>query len=147
MSLQLINYSIIYALWSLDDILVQAEAQKQVFDEQNNKAIDENDFQPTTPADLESAPVEQKSTADFDALIQSKDDISSDSSSFDQLQHELTSNKTAEPEAALKFDTSSLNFSPAAAPVEKAAEPEVKAEPAALDFNFSLDSAPADSKN
>ena len=133
---QLLNH--IRAL-GLDDILVQAEAQKQVFDEQNNKAIDGIDFQPTTPADLESAPVEQKSTADFDALIQSKDDISSDSSSFDQLQHELTSNKTAEPEAALKFDTSSLNFSPAA-------EPEVKAEPAALDFNFSLDSTATEAK-
>ncbi|WP_179993539.1 MULTISPECIES: fimbrial protein FimV [unclassified Acinetobacter] len=141
---QLLNH--IRAL-GLDDILVQAEAQKQVFDEQNNKAIDGIDFQPTTPADLESAPVEQKSTADFDALIQSKDDISSDSSSFDQLQHELTSNKTAAPEAALEFDTSSLNFSPAAAPVvEKAAEPEVKAEPAALDFNFSLDSTAAEAK-
>ena len=140
---QLLNH--IRAL-GLDDILVQAEAQKQVFDEQNNKAIDGIDFQPTTPADLESAPVEQKSTADFDALIQSKDDISSDSSSFDQLQHELTSNKTAAPEAALEFDTSSLNFSPAAAPVEKAAEPEVKAEPAALDFNFSVDTAPATEK-
>ena len=63
---QLLNH--IRAL-GLDDILVQAEAQKQVFDEQNNKAIDGIDFQPTTPADLESAPVEQKSTADFDALI------------------------------------------------------------------------------
>lgn len=140
---QLLNH--IRAL-GLDDILVQAEAQKQVFDEQNNKAIDGIDFQPTTPADLESAPVEQKSTADFDALIQSKDDISSDSSSFDQLQHELTSNKTAAPEAALEFDTSSLNFSPAAAPVEKAAEPEVKAEPAGLDFNFSLDSTATEAK-
>ena len=141
---QLLNH--IRAL-GLDDILVQAEAQKQVFDEQNNKAIDGIDFQPTTPADLESAPVEQKSTADFDALIQSKDDISSDSSSFDQLQHELTSNKTAAPEAALEFDTSSLNFSPAAAPVvEKTVEPEVKAEPAALDFNFSLDSTAAEAK-
>ncbi|UIP24777.1 fimbrial protein FimV [Acinetobacter towneri] len=114
---QLLNH--IRAL-GLDDILVQAEAQKQVFDEQNNKAIDGIDFQPTTPADLESAPVEQKSTADFDALIQSKDDISSNSSSFDQLQYELTSNKTSEPEA--------------------------KAEPTALDFNFSLDSAPAEAK-
>ena len=141
---QLLNH--IRAL-GLDDILVQAEAQKQVFDEQNNKAIDGIDFQPTTPADLESAPVEQKSTADFDALIQSKDDISSDSSSFDQLQHELTSNKTAAPEAALEFDTSSLNFSPAATPaVEKTVEPEDKAEPAGLDFNFSLDSTAAEAK-
>ncbi len=46
---QLLNH--IRAL-GLDDILVQAEAQKQVFDEQNNKAIDGIDFQPTTPADL-----------------------------------------------------------------------------------------------
>ncbi|UIZ58005.1 fimbrial protein FimV [Acinetobacter sp. SCLZS86] len=140
---QLLNH--IRAL-GLDDILVQAEAQKQAFDEQNNKVIDGIDFQPTTPTVLESTPLEQKSTVDFDALIQSKDDISSDSTSFDQLQHELTSNKTAPPEAALEFDTSSLNFSPAAAPVEKAAEPEVKAEPAALDFNFSVDTAPATEK-
>ena len=139
---QLLNH--IRAL-GLDDILVQAEAQKQVFDEQNNKAIDGIDFQPTTPADLESAPVEQKSTADFDALIQSKDDISSDSSSFDQLQHELTSNKTAEPDPALEFDTSSLNLSPAAV-VEKTVEPEDKAEPAGLDFNFSLDSTATEAK-
>ncbi|OFE42783.1 fimbrial protein FimV [Acinetobacter towneri] len=115
---QLLNH--IRAL-GLDDILVQAEAQKQVFDEQNNKAIDGIDYQPTTPKVLESAPVEQKSTAGFDALIQSKkDNISSDSTSFDQLQYELTSNKTSEPEA--------------------------KAEPAALDFNFSLDSTATEAK-
>ena len=114
---QLLNH--IRAL-GLDDILVQAEAQKQAFDEQNNKVIDGIDFQPTTPTVLESTPVEQKSTVDFDALIQSKDDISSNSTSFDQLQYELTSNKTSEPEA--------------------------KAEPAALDFNFSLDSTATEAK-
>lgn len=114
---QLLNH--IRAL-GLDDILVQAEAQKQAFDEQNNKVIDGIDFQPTTPTVLESTPVEQKSTVDFDALIQSKDDISSNSTSFDQLQYELTSNKTSEPEA--------------------------KAGPAALDFNFSLDSTATEAK-
>lgn len=114
---QLLNH--IRAL-GLDDILVQAEAQKQAFDEQNNKVIDGIDFQPTTPTVLESTPVEQKSTVDFDALIQSKDDISSNSTSFDQLQYELISNKTSEPEA--------------------------KAEPAAVDFNFSLDSTATEAK-
>lgn len=132
---QLLNH--IQAL-GLDDILVQAEAKKQLFDEQNNKAIDGIDFEPTT---VDTVITEQKSTADFDALIETKNEIHSEStSSFDQLQHELTSNKTTDTAAGLEFDTSSLNLSPAA-PVEKVAEPEVKAEPAALDFNFSVDTA------
>ncbi|WP_168461060.1 fimbrial protein FimV [Acinetobacter sp. A1] len=132
---QLLNH--IQAL-GLDDILVQAEAKKQLFDEQNNKAIDGIDFEPTT---VDTVITEQKSTADFDALIETKNEKHSEStSSFDQLQHELTSNKTTDTAAGLEFDTSSLNLSPAA-PVEKVAEPELKAEPAALDFNFSVDTA------
>ena len=132
---QLLNH--IQAL-GLDDILVQAEAKKQLFDEQNNKAIDGIDFEPTT---VDTVITEQKSTADFDALIETKNEIHSEStSSFDQLQHELTLNKTTDTAAGLEFDTSSLNLSPAA-PVEKVAEPEVKAEPAALDFSFSVDTA------
>lgn len=115
----------------LDDILSQAEAKKASHAHEDIAEKSANE-----------APTAAPSSLDFTAPVSTPNQTAS----FDQLQHELTSNKTAEPEAALKFDTSSLNFSPAAAPVEKAAEPEVKAEPAALDFNFSVDTAPATEK-
>ncbi|MCO8052873.1 fimbrial protein FimV [Acinetobacter towneri] len=115
----------------LDDILSQAEAKKASHAHEDIAEKSANE-----------APTAAPSSLDFTAPVSTPNQTAS----FDQLQHELTSNKTAEPEAALEFDTSSLNFSPAAAPVEKAAEPEVKAEPAALDFNFSVDTAPATEK-
>ena len=108
----------------LDDILSQAEAKKASHAHEDIAEKSANE-----------APTAAPSSLDFTAPVSTPNQTAS----FDQLQHELTSNKTAEPEAALKFDTSSLNFSPAA-------EPEVKAEPAALDFNFSLDSAPTEVK-
>ncbi|WP_371971756.1 fimbrial protein FimV [Acinetobacter sp. AL9] len=108
----------------LDDILSQAEAKKVSHAHEDIAEKSANE-----------APTAAPSSLDFTAPVSTPNQTAS----FDQLQHELTSNKTAEPEAALKFDTSSLNFSPAA-------EPEVKAEPAALDFNFSLDSAPTEVK-
>ena len=115
----------------LDDILSQAEAKKASHAHEDIAEKSANEVATATPSSL-----------DFTAPVSTPNQTAS----FDQLQYELTSNKTAEPEAALEFDTSSLNFSPAAAPVEKAAEPEVKAEPAALDFNFSVDTAPATEK-
>jgi FimV-like protein len=115
----------------LDDILSQAEAKKASHAHEDIAEKSANE-----------APTAAPSSLDFTAPVSTPNQTAS----FDQLQHELTSNKTAAPEAALEFDTSSLNFSPAAAPVEKAAEPEVKAEPAALDFNFSVDTAPATEK-
>ena len=116
----------------LDDILSQAEAKKASHAHEDIAEKSANEVATATPSSL-----------DFTAPVSTPNQTAS----FDQLQHELTSNKTAEPEAALEFDTSSLNFSPAATPVvEKAAEPEVKAEPAALDFNFSLDSTAAEAK-
>lgn len=110
----------------LDDILSQAEAKKAIHSHEDIVEKSANEVPTTAPSSLDlTTPV---STPNQTA-------------SFDQLQHELTLNKTAEPDAALEFNTSSLNLSPAAAPmVEKAAEP------AALDFNFSLDSAPAEAK-
>ena len=108
----------------LDDILSQAEAKKASHAHEDIAEKSANEVPTATPSSL-----------DFTAPVSTPNQTAS----FDQLQHELTSNKTAEPEAALKFDTSSLNFSPAA-------EPEVKAEPTALDFNFSLDSAPTEVK-
>ena len=108
----------------LDDILSQAEAKKASHAHEDIAEKSANE-----------APTAAPSSLDFTAPVSTPNQTAS----FDQLQHELTSNKTAEPEAALKFDTSSLNFSPAA-------EPEVKAEPAALDFNFSLDSTAAEAK-
>lgn len=110
----------------LDDILSQAEAKKAIHSHEDIAEKSANEVPTTAPSSLDlTTPV---STPNQTA-------------SFDQLQHELTLNKTAEPDAALEFNTSSLNLSPAAAPmVEKAAEP------AALDFNFSLDSAPAEAK-
>ena len=108
----------------LDDILSQAEAKKASHAHEDIAEKSANE-----------APTAAPSSLDFTAPVSTPNQTAS----FDQLQHELTSNKTAEPEAALKFDTSSLNFSPAA-------EPEVKAEPTALDFNFSLDSAPTEVK-
>lgn len=116
----------------LDDILSQAEAKKASHAHEDIAEKSANE-----------ALTAASSSLDFTAPVSTPNQTAS----FDQLQHELTSNKTAEPEAALEFDTSSLNFSPAATPVvEKAAEPEVKAEPAALDFNFSLDSTAAEAK-
>ena len=116
----------------LDDILSQAEAKKASHAHEDIAEKSANEVATATPSSL-----------DFTAPVSTPNQTAS----FDQLQHELTSNKTAEPEAALEFDTSSLNFSPAAAPVvEKAAEPEAKTEPAALDFNFSLDSTAAEAK-
>ncbi|MEN8427938.1 fimbrial protein FimV [Acinetobacter towneri] len=116
----------------LDDILSQAEAKKASHAHEDIAEKSANE-----------APTAAPSSLDFTAPVSTPNQTAS----FDQLQHELTSNKTAEPEAALEFDTSSLNFSPAATPVvEKAAEPEVKAESAALDFNFSLDSTAAEAK-
>ncbi|WP_291331430.1 fimbrial protein FimV [Acinetobacter sp. UBA801] len=116
----------------LDDILSQAEAKKASHAHEDIAEKSANEALTAAPSSL-----------DFTAPVSTPNQTAS----FDQLQHELTSNKTAEPEAALEFDTSSLNFSPAATPVvEKAAEPEVKAEPAALDFNFSLDSTAAEAK-
>ena len=108
----------------LDDILSQAEAKKASHAHEDIAEKSANEALTAAPSSL-----------DFTAPVSTPNQTAS----FDQLQHELTLNKTAEPEAALKFDTSSLNFSPAA-------EPEVKAEPAALDFNFSLDSAPTEVK-
>ena len=108
----------------LDDILSQAEAKKASHAHEDIAEKSANE-----------APTAAPSSLDFTAPVSTPNQTAS----FDQLQHELTSNKTAEPEAALKFDTSSLNYSPAA-------EPEVKAEPAALDFNFSLDSTAAEAK-
>ncbi len=108
----------------LDDILSQAEAKKASHAHEDIAEKSANE-----------APTAAPSSLDFTAPVSTPNQTAS----FDQLQHELTSNKTAEPEAALKFDTSSLNFSPAA-------EPEVKAEPAALDFNFSLDSTASEAK-
>ncbi len=108
----------------LDDILSQAEAKKASHAHEDIAEKSANE-----------APTAAPSSLDFTAPVSTPNQTAS----FDQLQHELTSNKTAEPEAALKFDTSSLNFSPAA-------EPEVKAEPAALDFNFSLDSTALEAK-
>ena len=116
----------------LDDILSQAEAKKASHAHEDIAEKSANEALTAAPSSL-----------DFTAPVSTPNQTAS----FDQLQYELTSNKTAEPEAALEFDTSSLNFSPAATPVvEKAAEPEVKAEPAALDFNFSLDSTAAEAK-
>ncbi len=116
----------------LDDILSQAEAKKAIHAHEDSAEKSANEAPTTAPSSL-----------DFTAPVSTPNQTAS----FDQLQYELTSNKTAEPEAALEFDTSSLNFSPAAAPVvEKAAEPEAKTEPAALDFNFSLDSTAAEAK-
>ena len=116
----------------LDDILSQAEAKKASHAHEDIAEKSANEALTAAPSSL-----------DFTAPVSTPNQTAS----FDQLQYELTSNKTAEPEAALEFDTSSLNFSPAAAPVvEKAAEPEAKAEPAALDFNFSLDSTAAEAK-
>ena len=116
----------------LDDILSQAEAKKASHAHEDIAEKSANE-----------APTAAPSSLDFTAPVSTPNQTAS----FDQLQHELTSNKTAEPEAALEFDTSSLNFSPAATPaVEKTVEPEVKAEPAALDFNFSLDSTAAEAK-
>ena len=116
----------------LDDILSQAEAKKASHAHEDIAEKSANEVPTTAPSSL-----------DFTAPVSTPNQTAS----FDQLQYELTSNKTAEPEAALEFDTSSLNFSPAAAPVvEKAAEPEAKTEPAALDFNFSLDSTAAEAK-
>ena len=116
----------------LDDILSQAEAKKASHAHEDIAEKSANEVATATPSSL-----------DFTAPVSTPNQTAS----FDQLQYELTSNKTAEPEAALEFDTSSLNFSPAAAPVvEKAAEPEAKTEPAALDFNFSLDSTAAEAK-
>ena len=116
----------------LDDILSQAEAKKASHAHEDIAEKSANEVPTATPSSL-----------DFTAPVSTPNQTAS----FDQLQHELTSNKTAEPEAALEFDTSSLNFSPAAAPVvEKAAEPEDKAESAGLDFNFSLDSTATEAK-
>lgn len=116
----------------LDDILSQAEAKKAIHAHEDIAEKSANEVPTTAPSSL-----------DFTAPVSTPNQTAS----FDQLQHELTLNKTAESDAALEFNTSSLNLSPAAAPVvEKAAEPEEKAEPAALDFNFSLDSAPAEAK-
>lgn len=110
----------------LDDILSQAEAKKAIHAHEDIAEKSANEVPTTAPSSL-----------DFTAPVSTPNQTAS----FDQLQHELTLNKTAESDAALEFNTSSLNLSPAAAPmVEKAAEP------AALDFNFSLDSAPAESK-
>lgn len=116
----------------LDDILSQVEAKKASHAHEDIAEKSANEVPTATPSSL-----------DFTAPVSTPNQTAS----FDQLQHELTSNKTAEPEAALEFDTSSLNFSPAAAPVvEKAAEPEDKAESAGLDFNFSLDSTATEAK-
>ncbi|WP_180051876.1 fimbrial protein FimV [Acinetobacter sp. YH12099] len=115
----------------LDDILTQAEAKKASY---VRESIEEKSADETS---------QSASNASLDFTAPSS--TPNQTASFDQLQHELTSNKTTDTAAGLEFDTSSLNLSPAA-PVEKAAEPEVKAEPAALDFNFSLDSTAAEAK-
>ena len=116
----------------LDDILSQVEAKKASHAHEDIAEKSANEVPTATPSSL-----------DFTAPVSTPNQTAS----FDQLQYELTSNKTAEPEAALEFDTSSLNFSPAAAPVvEKTVEPEDKAEPAGLDFNFSLDSTATEAK-
>ena len=114
----------------LDDILSQAEAKKASHAHEDIAEKSANEALTAAPSSL-----------DFTAPVSTPNQTAS----FDQLQHELTSNKTAEPEAALEFDTSSLNFSPAA-------EPEVKAEPSAspaekvkpLDFTFDLTPSPAE---
>ncbi|MBF4519642.1 MULTISPECIES: fimbrial protein FimV [Acinetobacter] len=115
----------------LDDILTQAEAKKASY---VRESIEEKSADETS---------QSASNASLDFTAPSS--TPNQTASFDQLQHELTSNKTTDTAAGLEFDTSSLNLSPAA-PVEKAAEPEVKAKPAALDFNFSVDTAPATEK-
>ncbi len=116
----------------LDDILSQAEAKKASHAHEDIAEKSANEVPTATPSSL-----------DFTAPVSTPNQTAS----FDQLQHELTSNKTAEPDPALEFDTSSLNLSPAAAPaVEKTVEPEDKAESAGLDFNFSLDSTATEAK-
>lgn len=116
----------------LDDILSQAEAKKASHAHEDIAEKSANEVATATPSSL-----------DFTAPVSTPNQTAS----FDQLQYELTSNKTAELDPALEFDTSSLNLSPAAAPVvEKTVEPEDKAEPAGLDFNFSLDSTAAEAK-
>ena len=115
----------------LDDILTQAEAKKASY---VRESIEEKSAEETS---------QSTSNAGLDFTAPSS--TPNQTASFDQLQHELTSNKTTDTAAGLEFDTSSLNLSPAA-PAEKAAEPELKAEPAALDFNFSVDTAPATEK-
>ena len=116
----------------LDDILSQAEAKKASHAHEDIAEKSANEVATATPSSL-----------DFTAPVSTPNQTAS----FDQLQHELTSNKTAELDPALEFDTSSLNLSPAAAPaVEKTVEPEDKAESAGLDFNFSLDSTATEAK-
>ena len=116
----------------LDDILSQAEAKKASHAHEDIAEKSANEVPTATPSSL-----------DFTAPVSTPNQTAS----FDQLQHELTSNKTAEPDPALEFHTSSLNLSPAAAPaVEKTVEPEDKAESAGLDFNFPLDSTAAEAK-
>lgn len=116
----------------LDDILSQAEAKKAIHAHEDSAEKSANEAPTTAPSSL-----------DFTAPVSTPNQTAS----FDQLQHELTSNKTAELDPALEFDTSSLNLSPAAAPVvEKTVEPEDKADPAGLDFNFSLDSTATEAK-
>lgn len=115
----------------LDDILTQAEAKKASY---VRESIEEKSAEETS-----------QSAANTGLDFTAPSSTPNQTASFDQLQHELTSNKTTDTAAGLEFDTSSLNLSPAA-PVEKAAEPELKAEPAALDFNFSVDTAPVTEK-
>ncbi|NLN58108.1 MAG: fimbrial protein FimV, partial [Gammaproteobacteria bacterium] len=115
----------------LDDILTQAEAKKASY---ARESIEEKSAEETS-----------QSAANTGLDFTAPSSTPNQTASFDQLQQELTSNKTTDTAAGLEFDTSSLNLSPAA-PVEKAAEPELKAEPAALDFNFSVDTAPVTEK-
>lgn len=127
----------------LDDFLEQALAKKAAHDKEAEGSRDTIDFKPESlvPPSAHTAPVEQKNTADFDALMNTSAASSATEPhpSFDQLQQAPLSSKTEAVQEIqpLDFNTIALDTQP------KAVEtPAVVEEIKPLDFNtFNLNSA------
>ena len=156
---QLINH---LGSLELDDFLEQALAKKSAYDQETTNTVDSSAFKPKYPsiAIPNSAVVEPKSTADFDALIEDSTSNSDgsfnyeptapkvieeikplDFNSFSMDKTPVAAEKVAtnEKDAALDFSSLSFDINPNAA-----AKPELTAtvdEIQPLDFSFSVDSA------
>ncbi|MEG2921074.1 MAG: hypothetical protein RR856_08375 [Acinetobacter sp.] len=123
----------------LDDFLEQALAKKAAHDHKVASSRDTIDFKMESSA---QTAVEQKNTADFDALMSNNSaapSVTANDGSFDQLHQETRLAQTDHVEEIKPLDFSSLSLDPTPSIAAKPEPTAVVEEIQPLDFSFSLD--------
>ena len=119
----------------LDDISAQADTKQKAYEEQvKESSADGIDFTLPTANQPQTPSLQKQSTAAFDALVSPNTTTASPNNSFDLLQSELSTEKSAPVE---QTSIPTLDFS------QELKEPQVQetqTEIKPLDFNFSLNS-------